>query len=514
MNCPSCGTRYQDEEEICRKCGTLLSVSQAELERVERYRLTQNRDLLTILFVDISGFSGIANRSMPMSQKILTLHNTLVTAIVEHENSGEVVNTAGDGILAVYSNPAVATESALTMQETIAQYHEGTLPDDYRSQALKAAGLPTQPVLGEEAYQIHIGLNLGMVTRGGRTSRDIFGHHVNIACRLCTLAGKGQIYMTDTVYENARLILGDREDLLWQEWKDVPIRGVAEPVTVVALVQQPLNTITSPRGGSFFIPRKGTLKKNAPILFVSILAIVLAAALIGNSVRHNQQRDNPVITTEKPLNSGVKTKIPPSNKAGTNSTTDPDNKQDEEKTPPADNSLPPEIAQFKPEVMKTAEQIDLSSGAEKISANLHTDIGKDGLLIAVGFNSPVGNSAALVLLVDGDNDKLFRTQPAVPYTDFLVRVDNPNAANHQGKIFTLVDDKWGDPVKSIEGLSALSRSDEGMTNWLYRIPYSAMGTARRKALNIVLQYWPDSAKKEFFIFPNQQGETREILLAE
>lgn len=514
MNCPSCGSRYRDEEEICRKCGTLLSVSPAELERVERYRLTQNRDLLTILFVDISGFSGIANRSMSMSQKILTLHNTLVTAIVEHENAGEVVNTAGDGILAVFSNPAIATECALKMQETIAQYHEGTLPDDYRAMALQAVGFPKQPVPGEEAYQIHIGLNLGLVTRGGSTSRDIFGHHVNIACRLCTLAGKGQIYMTETVYENARLILGEREDLVWQEWKDTPIRGIAEPVTVVALAQQPLNSITSPRGGRFFLPRKSTIVKNAPIMLVSMLAIALAGVLIANSLRHTQQLNNSPSTTVQPPKAKARAKVTPSSTDGTNSPESTAKQPGENSTTPGENSLPPEIAQFNPEVMKTAESIDLSFEAEKISANLYTVNGKDGVLIAVGLSSAVGNSAMLALWVDGDGDNLFRTQSAAPYTDFLLSVATPNATNNPMNIFALVDGKLGEPLKPIEGLTGLSRSDEGWTNWLYRMPNTMLSASRRKSLNIALQYWPDGSNKAVFSYPGNQGELRSITLPE
>lgn len=525
MNCPTCGYRYQEDEISCLRCGALLSVTTEELERVERYRLTQNRDLLSMLFVDISGFTGIANRSLVMSQKILVLHETLVTTIVERDNAGEVVNMAGDGLLAVFSNPAVAIERALEMQETVAQYHQGILPNDYRSWALAEVDLPTRPAPEDDHYQIHIGANLGLVTRGGRTSRDIFGHNVNVTCRLCTLAGKGQIYMTETVYDNARLILGERDDLDWEIWKDVPIRGLTEPVTIVALTQRPYHTITRPRISRFQLRSKNRLVRNLPILLVSALAVIFAVALALVSLRHFRTPRQGMVATAPSLTPAGTPPVavppaalqepaagPPS--APVESTASPGgNLPPPIVTAPSSLPLPQEIEQFKLDLIKSGEPIQFMGTGTKMAANLATAANVDGILIAVGTNGQVSESAEMGLWIDGDGDNAFQTQKSAPYTDLLVRVQGP-VTRGTSNLVALVAGKAADTLPAVDGLAAVSRRDSDWTTWLFRLPYTALGSERRRSLNYALQFWPAGPDKEAMAYPGGQGELRKLSLPE
>jgi class 3 adenylate cyclase len=282
MQCSSCGAKHHGDELICQWCGTLLTLTAEELERVERYRLHANTELLCVMFCDISGFTAIADRSLTQSQKILAIHMALTQGVIEQDKAGEIVNTAGDGILCVFSNPAVATERALALHAATSRYQAGGLADSVLADALHAAKLSPTPDPGDEHYALHTGLHLGLVTRGGRTSRDVFGHNVNIACRLCSLAGPGQTYMSEPVYDNARLIIGDRETLHWQMWKDQPIRGLTAPMTVVGVAESPYTTLHPPRGVSLerqHVENRARLKKRALTVGAAVLPVLLVIGI-------------------------------------------------------------------------------------------------------------------------------------------------------------------------------------------------------------------------------------------
>jgi class 3 adenylate cyclase len=530
MHCPTCGTRSSENDVICQKCGALLAISQEELERVERYRLTQNRDLLSILYIDISGFTRIANRSMLISQKLLAVHTALVTAIVERDRQGEVVNTAGDGILAVFSNPAVATELALEMQSSAYLYQQGTLAemdDDYRTKALVTAGLSPQPAPGDEEYLIHIGINLGLVTRGGRTSRDIFGHNVNVACRLCSLADRGQIYLSEAVYDNARLILDERTDLEWKVWKDMPIRGLAAPLTIVAVAQRPYNTILPPRGSRSLFPLRWSEKK-LPVMAAAAIPVILAVGLIGLAIQRNQARrpaapaPAPVSAVNAAGTAVTQTMLPDAppasetNVAGSavNVTLPPPDAH------PTAVPLPPlaatavastEIAQVDAQSIAAGTTVQLMNGPDLLPARAAAFAGRNAILVAVGVDSPVGSLAEMDLLIDGDGDNALNTRNASPGTDFLMRVAGPEGAG-QPRFLAVNDGLPGEPLTITEGMEASERRNGLWTLWIFRVPFRALGAVQRTSINIGFRYRPEGPEGDTLTYPAQDGQLWKVEL--
>lgn len=549
MRCPSCGAQHHGNDVTCLICGSLLAISPEELERVERYRISANTEMLCVVFADISGFSGISDRSLSMSQRILAIHTTLTNAVFERERGGEIVNTAGDGLLAVFSNPATAVERALELHAAIHHYHQGLITDGYLADALRSARLPLHPSVDDEEFKVHIGLHVGLVTRGGRTSRDVFGHNVNVACRLCDLGGFGQTFMSEAVYDNARLILGAREDLEWKTWKEQTIRGISTLMDVVGVVQQPYHTLTPPRGmkpvkpvGPPIYKRKSVL---IPLAIVMLLLfgvwgwqqwrtrITAPAATTAAVDAPNDEIEAPTgegdlpplvaetpdettpdahapappeLTAEQANVTGSATNITPT------ATTTTDGGPGV--LPPPDAGPPPadaaDVTHFTAERMKSAATISLESGTEKLSASLLASRGKEGMLLAVGLSGTVPDGAQLALLIDGDCDNRLQTQSVAPIIDLMLRVGARVNEAAPVTFYAMSDGKPGTELVAPKGLDARRMTGQSGDIWLFRLPYSQLALSGRKYAQFRLEYWPNGADKPSVLYPATGAKLRRL----
>ncbi len=95
--------------------------------------------------------------------------------------SGRIVGTAGDSLLADFPSVVDALNCALEMQHAVHALND-TVPPERR-------------------LELRIGVNLGDVIVDGD---DIFGDGVNIAARLEALAKPGTVCISHTVYEHVK----------------------------------------------------------------------------------------------------------------------------------------------------------------------------------------------------------------------------------------------------------------------------------------------------------------------
>ena len=513
MKCPSCGAQNYETELVCQQCGVLLALTPEEIERVERYRISANTEILCVMFADVSGFSGIANNSLSHSQRVLAVHMALSQAIIERDRVGEIVNTAGDGILAVFSNPATATERALELHAAVHLYHQGSITEGYLANALRTAKLPLHPNVDDEEYKIHIGLHLGLVTRGGRTSRDVFGHNVNVACRFCSLAGSGQTYVSTAVYDNARLILGGREDLEWQQWKDQEIRGLTESMDVFGVAQRPFNVITQPRGSKPVEEKKPPRLAGRSLLVPAIT--VAALLLIGGVAAYLGMHRPPPPPPDKPseivaagrradklsplvpvaleltpagytaVNVSV---LPPTNAAG--SATNVSLPVPGEAKSALDAAA---LENFDAAVMQRPEVEKIAFGETEQTqvGSIFAIRGKDAILLAVAVDHHAHEKAEMSLLLDGDCNEQLQSQSATPFLDVLLKVGLPDSPQKEATLYKLEKEQPGIPLRP-RGMTARAFFTEKETIWLFRLPDTQFDQANQYA-NFVLRYQPEGA---------------------
>ncbi|MBI3484189.1 MAG: adenylate/guanylate cyclase domain-containing protein [Acidobacteria bacterium] len=141
----------------------------------------EQRQAQTILFTDIVGSSQyFAERGDTAGLKMLARHNQLLFPIVTAAG-GRVVKTIGDSIFATFGNPGQAVRAAWAMQRKL-------------EEANQAAG-------EGEAIRIRIGVHYGLVTV---QKGDVFGDAVNMAERVKSKAGGGQITLSRVVRDLLR----------------------------------------------------------------------------------------------------------------------------------------------------------------------------------------------------------------------------------------------------------------------------------------------------------------------
>jgi class 3 adenylate cyclase len=160
-----------------------------------------NRVLATILFTDLVGSTERATAlgDAPWAG-LLTSHNDAVRRELVRF-SGEEVDTAGDGFLAVFDGPARAIR----------------------------AGLAIRDALGRLGLEVRAGIHTGEVERpAGDKPRGIAVH---VAARIMSLAGAGEVLVSSTTHD---LVAGS--GLVFEDRGEHVLKGVDAPRRLYAVV--------------------------------------------------------------------------------------------------------------------------------------------------------------------------------------------------------------------------------------------------------------------------------------
>jgi adenylate cyclase len=213
----------QERERIREALGTYVDRDVAEHILREGTSLAGEEVEVTMMFIDIRNFTGIAERSTA-PEVVATINRLFERAVpVIHAHHGHVDKFVGDGLLAVFGAPRRQA--------------------DHADQAL-AAALGIERAVAEEfagELEIGVGLNSGTVVAGnvggaGRLEFSVIGDAVNVAARVEAATRK----TGDTVLisEHTRRLLSGAADGSLEERAAVPLKGKSEPVRLYAPAQQ------------------------------------------------------------------------------------------------------------------------------------------------------------------------------------------------------------------------------------------------------------------------------------
>jgi adenylate cyclase len=184
----------------------------ADISEEQHISLSGSRQLVTILFSDIRGFTAFCEEKDPAL--VVDLLNEymggMVKIIVSYH--GNVNKFIGDGILAIFSD------------------EDGTVPGDH---ALRAVRCGTEMVQLPGRFRTGVGIHTGFAVVGNVGSQDkmeytVLGDTVNLASRLESLNKemKTQLILSEATRE---LLNGQFETVYLG---DVPIRGKTVPLVV------------------------------------------------------------------------------------------------------------------------------------------------------------------------------------------------------------------------------------------------------------------------------------------
>ncbi|HEY5789886.1 MAG TPA: adenylate/guanylate cyclase domain-containing protein [Gammaproteobacteria bacterium] len=158
------------------------------------------RKLVAIMALDVVGYSRrmSEDEAGTLAQLSAVLAKVVEPAVAKHQ--GRIVKTMGDGVLAEFASAVEAVDAAVGIQRAMAEH--------------TTAAATLQPLT------LRIGINLGDVIT---QDDDLFGHGVNVAARLETMAEPGGICVSSGIEEQVRHRLEvELDDLGPHELKNIP----------------------------------------------------------------------------------------------------------------------------------------------------------------------------------------------------------------------------------------------------------------------------------------------------
>jgi len=176
---------------------------------------------LTLLFTDLKGSTALYDQTGDVFAYNLVQEHYKILAESVRKNSGAVIKTMGDAIMATFSTSLDGVRAALDMMDKMKSLNTRLLRDNH--------------TLG-----LKIGLHEGSALAVNADDRlDYFGQAVNIAARVQALAEADEICVTEPVFE-ADGVRREFADKGYQEESClVSLKGVGQPASVYQLRKPP-----------------------------------------------------------------------------------------------------------------------------------------------------------------------------------------------------------------------------------------------------------------------------------
>jgi class 3 adenylate cyclase len=151
------------------------------LFRSERVDETEGLGIrqVTLLFTDLKGSTAMYERLGDLNAYALVRQHFALLGGIVQEHSGAIVKTIGDAVMAVFSRPTDAVSAALHMLDEIERYNSEH---------------------GDPSIILKIGAHCGpSIAVTLNENLDYFGQTVNVAARVQSLAGAGEICISEAL---------------------------------------------------------------------------------------------------------------------------------------------------------------------------------------------------------------------------------------------------------------------------------------------------------------------------
>jgi len=164
----------------------------------------------TFLIADVRGYTRFSNEhGDEMAARLADRFAVLAREVIAL-HGGEVTELRGDEALAVFDSPRAAIRAALDLQER------------FRENVVTHPELPLEVGMGIDAGE-------ALPVQGGYR-----GGALNLAARLCALAGPGEVFASQGVIHLARKMSGFR----FLDRGEVQLKGLTDPAPVVQIARE------------------------------------------------------------------------------------------------------------------------------------------------------------------------------------------------------------------------------------------------------------------------------------
>jgi adenylate cyclase len=207
---------------VTRQFGRYISpdlVKQIVAQDIE-IKLGGDLKLITILFLDIRGFTPLSEKLSP--PELVDTLNTMFNMITETtlRNEGTIDKFIGDAAMILFNAPLDVAEHERMAVKTAYEIQQGMIKirdeimDKYQCEVNVGIGIHTGNVV--------VG-NIGSYLRVDYTA---IGDNVNIAARIESQTKKGQVHVSEQVYEKTK------DFFLFDEGEDRMFKGKSHPIRV------------------------------------------------------------------------------------------------------------------------------------------------------------------------------------------------------------------------------------------------------------------------------------------
>jgi adenylate cyclase len=171
-----------------------------------------SRRLAAILAADVVGYSRLIEASEAKTLATLKQRRTEILVPLMAKHAGRLFKIMGDGVLIEFRSAVSAVECAVELQH--------------------AMDLANRKTPDEPNITLRIGINLGDAVVEGS---DLYGDSVNIAARLETAAGAGEILVSLAVFSHVR----GKLDMAFEDLGDKSLKNISEPIRVYRVAKLP-----------------------------------------------------------------------------------------------------------------------------------------------------------------------------------------------------------------------------------------------------------------------------------
>lgn len=243
--CPVCGFANQPQVRFCGGCGAPIAAPPALGDSPPSALAEGELRQVTILFADLSGFTRLSGELDPEEvRQILDRYYACIDGAIER-HGGTVHEHIGDCTMGVFGAPTARSNDPERAVRAALQIHQG-MP-------------AVSQAVGRE-LRAHVGIASGEVLIGpGRQGFTINGASVNLASRLTSVAGEGEIIVSELVHQ----AVADR--VVSEPLGAVSVKGVDRPIEAFRVKQ--LRAVSSEFDRRPFVGRQGEVRQ-----FLSVLA--------------------------------------------------------------------------------------------------------------------------------------------------------------------------------------------------------------------------------------------------
>ncbi len=184
---------------------------------------TGERKHATVLFSDVSGFTALSEALDPEDSRDIVSRILGEAAHAVETYGGRVEKLMGDAIMAVFGVPTAHEDDPVRALRAALDIH--SFVDGLSEEILRTTG---------HEIRMHSGLNTGLVLTGEmdptQGSESLLGDAVNVASRLTSIAGPGEIVVGEETWRRARGVFE------FEELGEQAVKGRAEVVRPFRLV--------------------------------------------------------------------------------------------------------------------------------------------------------------------------------------------------------------------------------------------------------------------------------------